>query len=77
MIFGQLRKLGCLSSKDWESRQLKRIVALSSRDPVFDTAERIGISLETAYVLPTSSASDFENITISWSLFYRFDNEDD
>jgi len=39
--------------------------------------ERIGISLESAYVLPTSGASDFENITISWSLFYRFDNEDD
>jgi len=39
--------------------------------------ERIGISLESAYMLPTSGASDFENITISWSLFYRFDNEDD
>ena len=39
--------------------------------------ERIGISLETAYVLPTVGSTRFDNITISWSLFYRFDNEDD
>ena len=39
--------------------------------------ERIGISLESDYVLPTGRANNFNNFTVSWSLFYRFDNEDD
>ena len=39
--------------------------------------ERIGISLESAYVLATGRSGNYDNITVSWSLFYRFDNEDD
>jgi len=43
----------------------------------FYATERIGMSIETAYVLPTSSASGFEHITVHWGIFYRFNNEDD
>ena len=39
--------------------------------------ERIGISVESAYVLPTGRSGNYDNITIGWSLFYRFGNEDD
>ena len=39
--------------------------------------ERLGVSLESAYVLPTGRANNYNNITVSWSVFYRFDNEDD